>query len=137
MPKFEKGNQAAKGHKSAKSVPLVRDNGDLRAFLARVVTGAAYRKRLRQRLESGTLAPTIEAAVLAYVLGKPPADAPELPTPPAIPGDPLAALALKLIRLDGENFRLALEALFLQSTSAPEPDPHALPPHEEIPHDDH
>jgi hypothetical protein len=59
----------------------------------------AFWKKLRERADAGTLETPILLRLLEYRYGRPPAAPPELPPAPAIPADPMGALALKLVAL--------------------------------------
>jgi hypothetical protein len=81
------------------------------------------RKAFRARLAAGQLAPALETMLWSYTYGCPPADGPE-PLAPT-PAEPLRALAVRLLRLEGEDFRMALAGIFGHEVStAP---PKALP----------
>jgi hypothetical protein len=125
MAKFTTGNTAGKGRKPG-SVNVATAEG--RSLATRLLSSAKYRRNFRQRLESGTLAPPLEALMWAYAYGRPPADPPEPLTP--IPAEPLRALAVKLFRLEGEDFRMALAGICAHevSTAPPKALPEGGPP---------
>jgi hypothetical protein len=120
MPKFETGKPKTGGRKAGTPNATT---GEARALAHRLLNSPRYRKAFRARLEAGQLAPALETMLWSCVYGRPPADAPE-PLAPT-PAEPLRALAVKLLRLEGEDFRMALAGIFAHEIStAP---PKALP----------
>ena len=123
MPKFQTGKPKTGGR--AKGTPNAA-TADIRALTDTIVgpRRRAFWKKLREQADAGTLDNPVLLRLLEYRYGRAPAEPPEPPTVTPI-GDPLRALAIKLLRLDGEDFRMAVAAIFAHEVStAP---PKALP----------
>jgi hypothetical protein len=125
---FQTGNKYGKGRrKLAPNAP----RADFAAFFARLDGLPKYKRALRKALEERTLPPTIELTILAYVLGKPPSDAPEAPPAPPqpTPATAMQSLALKLVALPPDQFAVAIAALFEHEQAHAHEPVAALPPH--------
>lgn len=93
--------------------------GEVRARSQRLLNSPKCRKAFRARLEAGQLAPALETMLGSYAYGRPPADAPEPLTP--TPAEPLRLLTLKMLRLEGDDFPMALAGIFAHEVSTAPP----------------